>query len=139
MPGAASAAAAAAVAAPAILTFIPETSRSEYRTLGRRGRGRAGAPIPAPRAGEPHRRAARRRVGSHPSKTPVGAPRIVVAMSDQTIFPAYRYRDARAAINWLDQAFGFEPRMVVDGENGTIAHAELVLGDAMIMLGSIRD
>src|SRR3954467_12240374 len=60
-------------------------------------------------------------------------------MSDQTIFPAYPYRDARAAIDWLGRAFGFEPRMVVDGPNGTVAHAELVLGDAMIMLGSARD
>ena len=60
-------------------------------------------------------------------------------MSDQTIFPALRYRDARAAIDWLGRAFGFEPRMVVDGENGAVAHAELILGDAMIMLGSVRD
>jgi uncharacterized glyoxalase superfamily protein PhnB len=64
---------------------------------------------------------------------------MVVAMSDPTIFPAFRYRDARAAIDWLGRAFGFEPRMVVDGENGTVAHAELVLGNAMIMLGSVRD
>jgi uncharacterized glyoxalase superfamily protein PhnB len=60
-------------------------------------------------------------------------------MSDQTIFPAYRYRDARAAIDWLGRAFGFEPRMVVDGPNGTVAHAELVVGGAMVMLGSARD
>jgi uncharacterized glyoxalase superfamily protein PhnB len=60
-------------------------------------------------------------------------------MSDQTIFPAYRYRDARAAIDWLGRAFGFEPRMVVDGPNGAVAHAELVHGGAMIMLGSVRD
>jgi uncharacterized glyoxalase superfamily protein PhnB len=65
--------------------------------------------------------------------------RIVAVMSDQTIFPALRYRDARGAIDWLGRAFGFEPRMVVDGENGTIAHAELVLGRAMIMLGSVRE
>jgi len=60
-------------------------------------------------------------------------------MSDQTIFPAFRFRDARAAIDWLGRAFGFEPRMVVDGPDGAVAHAELVLGDAMIMLGSVRD
>ena len=59
-------------------------------------------------------------------------------MSDQTIFPALRYRDAPAAIEWLGRAFGFEPRMVVDGEPGTVAHAELTCGDAMIMLGTAR-
>ena len=56
----------------------------------------------------------------------------------QTIFPTLRYRDAPAAIEWLGRAFGFEPRMVVDGEAGAVAHAELVLGDSMIMLGSVR-
>ena len=60
-------------------------------------------------------------------------------MTDQTVFPALRYRDAKAAIDFLGRAFGFEPRMVVDAENGAVAHAELVLGDAMIMLGSVRD
>jgi uncharacterized glyoxalase superfamily protein PhnB len=59
-------------------------------------------------------------------------------MTEQTIFPALRYRNARAAIDFLGRAFGFEPRMVVDGEGGTVAHAELVLGDAMIMLGTAR-
>jgi uncharacterized glyoxalase superfamily protein PhnB len=60
-------------------------------------------------------------------------------MSDQTMFPAFRYRDAPAAIEWLGRAFGLEPRMVVDGEGGAVAHAELTLGHAMVMLGSIRD
>jgi uncharacterized glyoxalase superfamily protein PhnB len=59
-------------------------------------------------------------------------------MSDQTIFPALRYRDAPAAIEWLGRAFGFEARMVVDGAPGTVAHAELTCGGAMIMLGSAR-
>src|SRR4051794_38549920 len=75
---------------------------------------------------------------SHPSKTRRTAAPIVGDMSDQTIFPALRYRDARAAIEWLGRAFGFEPRMVVDGADGTVAHAELVLGAAMIMLGTAR-
>jgi uncharacterized glyoxalase superfamily protein PhnB len=59
-------------------------------------------------------------------------------MSDQTIFPALRYRDAPAAIEWLGRAFGFEPRMVVDGADGTVAHAELDSGGATIMLGTAR-
>ena len=59
-------------------------------------------------------------------------------MSHQTIFPTLRYQDAPAAIDWLGRAFGFEPRMVVDGEGGIVAHAELTVGEAMIMLGSIR-
>jgi uncharacterized glyoxalase superfamily protein PhnB len=59
-------------------------------------------------------------------------------MSEQTIFPTLRYRDAPAAIDWLGRAFGFEPRMVVDGPEGTVAHAELTYDGAMIMLGTAR-
>ena len=59
-------------------------------------------------------------------------------MSEQTIFPTLRYRDAPAAIEWLGRAFGFEPRMIVDGPDGAVAHAELRLGNALIMLGTAR-
>ena len=59
-------------------------------------------------------------------------------MSTQTIFPAMRYRDAPAAIEWLGRAFGFERHQVIDDPGGAIAHAELRLGDALIMLGSVR-
>jgi uncharacterized glyoxalase superfamily protein PhnB len=53
----------------------------------------------------------------------------------QTIFPALRYRDAASAIEWLGRTFGFERHMVAEGPGGVIHHAELRLGDAMIMLG----
>ncbi|MDA0261495.1 MAG: VOC family protein [Proteobacteria bacterium] len=53
-----------------------------------------------------------------------------------TIIPTLRYNDAPAAIAWLCRAFGFEERMVVPGQNGTIAHAQLTFGNGMIMLGS---
>ena len=52
------------------------------------------------------------------------------------IIPALRYRDAAAAIDWLCRAFGFERHLVVPGENGGIAHAQLTFGNGMIMLGS---
>jgi uncharacterized glyoxalase superfamily protein PhnB len=58
-------------------------------------------------------------------------------MSDApNIFPALRYRDARAAIEWLGTALGFEQTMVVDGPDGSVAHAQLAFGPGMIMLGS---
>jgi uncharacterized glyoxalase superfamily protein PhnB len=50
-----------------------------------------------------------------------------------------RYRDAQAAIEWLCRAFGFEKHLVVPGEGGTIAHAELSFGNGMIMLGSVKN
>jgi uncharacterized glyoxalase superfamily protein PhnB len=55
-----------------------------------------------------------------------------------TVVPCLRYRDARAAIAWLCEVFGFERRLVVDGEDGTVVHAELAFGEGMVMLGSVR-
>jgi uncharacterized glyoxalase superfamily protein PhnB len=56
-----------------------------------------------------------------------------------TVIPGFRYRDAPAAIEWLCNVFGFERHAVYEGENGVIAHAELVLGSGMIMLGTGKD
>src|SRR4051812_6959281 len=56
-----------------------------------------------------------------------------------TFYPSFRYRDARAAIAWLQDAFGFEVNMVVDGKDEEVVHAQLSFGDGMIMLGSDRD
>lgn len=52
------------------------------------------------------------------------------------IIPFVRYRDAPAAIDWLEKAFGFERHFVVEGEKGTVAHAQLELPGGMVMLGS---
>jgi uncharacterized glyoxalase superfamily protein PhnB len=61
-------------------------------------------------------------------------------MSDgQSIFPALRYRDANAAIDWLGAAFGFEPAQVHRGDDGSVGHAELRLGGNLVMLGEARD
>jgi uncharacterized glyoxalase superfamily protein PhnB len=46
------------------------------------------------------------------------------------------YEDARGAVDWLEQAFGFERSSVHEGPDGKLAHAELRFGDGMIMLGS---
>ena len=53
-------------------------------------------------------------------------------------YPALRYHDAPAAIAWLE-SFGFEATERHENPDGTIAHAELWLGDAVIMLGSGGD
>jgi uncharacterized glyoxalase superfamily protein PhnB len=56
-----------------------------------------------------------------------------------TVTPCLRYRDAEAAIEWLCTVFGFERHLVVPGEPGTIAHAQLSFGNGMIMLGSLSN
>jgi uncharacterized glyoxalase superfamily protein PhnB len=55
-----------------------------------------------------------------------------------TIIPTFRYDDARAALRFLCDAFGFEEH-AVHGDDGVVQHAELRLGDAYIMLGQARE
>lgn len=55
------------------------------------------------------------------------------------IIPALVYKDAAGAIEFLTDVFGFSVRARYDTDNGKVAHAELVLGDSMIMLGGNCD
>ena len=55
----------------------------------------------------------------------------------QRIFPMVAYEDTAAAIDWLTEAFEFEERgerYVM--EDGTIGHAELQIGGAIVMLAT---
>jgi len=56
----------------------------------------------------------------------------------QTIFPILRYSDARAAIHWLCAAFGFVERCCIPDDGPFVRHAQLQLGENIIMLGSVR-
>jgi uncharacterized glyoxalase superfamily protein PhnB len=46
------------------------------------------------------------------------------------------YKDPKAALKWLEEAFGFEPYMVILGENDALMHSEMRFGDGIIMVGS---
>ena len=61
------------------------------------------------------------------------------AMSSSEFRSTLRYHDAAAAIEWLCDAFGFQKQLVVPIEDGTVAHAQLTLGNGMVMLGSAVD
>lgn len=56
-----------------------------------------------------------------------------------TIIPTLRYRNAPDMVGWLCDTFGFRRHLLVEDEDGGIAHAQLTLGSGMIMLGSWRD
>ena len=56
-----------------------------------------------------------------------------------TVIPALQYQDAPAAIDFLCRVFGFAKNAVYEGEGGSIAHAQLTLGNGMVMLGSAKD
>ncbi|MDB4986850.1 MAG: Glyoxalase family protein [Myxococcaceae bacterium] len=57
--------------------------------------------------------------------TPKGWPRI-----SSTVY----YPDARAAIDWLCAAFGFEVQLLVEGEGGRVEHSELAYGGGVVMV-----
>jgi uncharacterized glyoxalase superfamily protein PhnB len=55
-----------------------------------------------------------------------------------TNIPGHRYRNALVAIVWLCTVFRFERDAVFEGENESVAHAQLTLCSGTIMLGSSR-
>jgi len=54
-----------------------------------------------------------------------------------TFVSAVFYEDPRAALGWLERAFGFETSMVITGDDGAVAHAEMKFGDGLIMVGGL--
>src|SRR5262252_2860919 len=78
--------------------------------------------------------AARRR-SSHLFKT--CAPRLETLFV-MKLYPSLRYKDAQAAHQWLQDAFGFEPVALYEDDNGNVAHAEMRWGSDLIMFGTAR-
>jgi uncharacterized glyoxalase superfamily protein PhnB len=58
------------------------------------------------------------------------------ASSRPAFIPSVVYRDNRAALQWLEQAFGFEPSEILTDAEGKIVHAEMTYGDGVVMIGS---
>ncbi len=53
-----------------------------------------------------------------------------------TVAPYLLYEDATAALEWLINAFGAEERMRIPDATGAVTHAEVMIGEGQIMLGS---
>ncbi|CAN7308991.1 VOC family protein [Mesorhizobium sp. LjNodule214] len=53
-----------------------------------------------------------------------------------TIGSGVFYKDPRAALKWLEKAFGFEPSMVVSDSEGRLVHSEMRFGDGYIIVDS---
>jgi len=49
------------------------------------------------------------------------------------------YDEPKKAIDWLCSAFGFEVRLLVEGDGGTVEHSELVYGDGLVMVSGVKD
>jgi uncharacterized glyoxalase superfamily protein PhnB len=46
------------------------------------------------------------------------------------------YRDPKAALAWLEKAFGFELVFLVEDAEGNVGHSEMRFGDACVMIGN---
>jgi uncharacterized glyoxalase superfamily protein PhnB len=56
-------------------------------------------------------------------------------IDDRSIFRAsVIYQDDRAALEWLEKAFGFETALVITDDSGAIVHAEMKFRGALVMI-----
>jgi uncharacterized glyoxalase superfamily protein PhnB len=46
------------------------------------------------------------------------------------------YRDPKAALVWLEKAFGFELVFLVEDADGNLGHSEMRFGDSVVMVGN---
>ena len=56
----------------------------------------------------------------------------------QTIFPCITFRDAEASISFLERALGAERVAVYSDDAGRINHAEVRIGESVVMCGDER-
>lgn len=54
---------------------------------------------------------------------------------DTKLYLSLRFRDADAGLQFLKDALGFEEHAVYRNDDGGIVHAELALGDDIVMCG----
>lgn len=59
-----------------------------------------------------------------------------MAASRPPLMSAVCYRDPKAALGFLEAAFGFELSMLIEDDQGDVAHSEMRFGDAVIMVGT---
>lgn len=45
------------------------------------------------------------------------------------------YQDPKAALAWLEKAFGFELAMLLEDADGNVAHSQMEFGDSYVMIG----
>ena len=50
--------------------------------------------------------------------------------------PALAYDDPKAAVSWLEKAFGFEVALLVEDEQGRLTHCEMTFSQSTVMIGS---
>ena len=49
------------------------------------------------------------------------------------------YQDPKAALRWLEEAFGLEVTMLLEDADGNVAHSQMTFGDSYVMIGAEWD
>jgi uncharacterized glyoxalase superfamily protein PhnB len=53
--------------------------------------------------------------------------------------PSVIYQDPKAAMRWLEEDFGFETALYIEGDDGAFIHCQMRFGDALISVGQEWD
>ncbi len=61
------------------------------------------------------------------TKLPQGMPTLIT--------PHLFYDDVAAAVDWVVRAFGFRVRSTLSGDDGRMRHANMLVGDSLVMFG----
>lgn len=46
------------------------------------------------------------------------------------------YRNPKAMLTWLEQAFDFETTLLIEDADGNLAHSQMAYGDSLVMVGN---
>lgn len=57
-------------------------------------------------------------------------------MNRTALTSALCYRDPKAALKFLEAAFGFDLVMLIEDADGNLAHSEMTFGDSLVMIGT---
>ena len=57
-------------------------------------------------------------------------------MNRAALTSALCYRDPKAALKFLEAAFGFDLVMLIEDAEGNLAHSEMKFGDSLVMIGT---
>jgi uncharacterized glyoxalase superfamily protein PhnB len=61
---------------------------------------------------------------------------VSVEVFRSSVASAVCYRDPKAALRWLEEAFGLEPFMVILDADGNLMHSEMRFGNGIVMVGN---
>ena len=52
------------------------------------------------------------------------------------VAPALFYKDPMKMFHWSEEAFGFEPSLLITDADGNLGHSQMAYGNGMIMVGT---